>query len=751
MDSIREECGRCDMRRATVVCVSAPGCAHVPRTHRDNWLEMRRIFRDAASTGRLERTDAHAGELAVNYAEVFFKHAFAGHLQRLSACASHCMSCALSRDGCQEEKHAHQEPCDDCQLAFLPLSLLERLAGGAAADADGEGDGDDDDAVEADSDPLVDAAERQAANEASTDDLATRARFATVDFLLYVGHLVRETWSGQQRAQCLRDLKPGDAMATGDWAMKWVPFRKLERTTEWFGKNGDCWHGIMITRRLPDGRLVTNFIDLVWTGRSQKWLDVLQMLQHSLVIINREYPDVKRLVLWTDNAGCYISKELYYHLPALGVPLGIEITALFHSEASAGKTSLDAHFGNAKEAVRRAVLSGDTVHKARGGRAEGSKDAVTPLQLYQRLTETVKAGNTVGLVTSVDRSDQARKDGALKKSIKGIRGFAAVEYKADGTAEFYEAIRLGKPTVFRKSDWVKLQPAGTLRLWIGDGADAEPKLSTLDSTTAAGEGSRTAERDTLAAAHDEERHVPRKAKQVGPRLECPNPRCTATFSSVARRNQHLEHGRHRLQETTKDFIITTTLQELDRAAVHETPIALTALDAVRKERAAIKATEDHRKLAATAWRATVQAPGWALRRGNRPSRMTDEVRELLREFFMEGEKARGAKVTEDEAYRRLKERGLPEPIVKPNVIKRYFSQLSRLLDNTRAMRELAEVCVEAEQAASQQQRARQPGCQQSKRRSSAKKARRESAPTAASGASQAPPRARARKPPKARK
>ncbi len=53
------------------------------------------------------------------------------------------------------------------------------------------------------------------------------------------------------------------------------------------------------------------------------------------------------------------------------------------------------------------------------------------------------------------------------------------------------------------------------------------------------------------------------------------------------------------------------------------------------------------------------------------------------------------------ACRRLKDRGLPEPIVKRNVVMRYFFQRSYLHDNLRAMRDLAEVCQEAEQVAKQ--------------------------------------------------
>ena len=108
---------------------------------------------------------------------------------------------------------------------------------------------------------------------------------------------------------------------------------------------------------------VTCYVHLVNSCRHD-WFAVLSILENLLSTIKQGNPEVKKVYLRSDEAGCYHNRKLVPSFQELGYRLGITIVRYDHSEPQSGKDMCDRILCPMKAAIRRYRNKGHDVVSA---------------------------------------------------------------------------------------------------------------------------------------------------------------------------------------------------------------------------------------------------------------------------------------------------------------------------------------------------------------------------------------------------
>ena len=140
---------------------------------------------------------------------------------------------------------------------------------------------------------------------------------------------------------------------------------------EYFGKRGMSVMGSMLVQRVtkeikgvPTVGLSYNFYDVVIDKySSQTNVQVLCIINAVIDKIAQDYPEIKELMLGSDNASCLASHDNipYIQHRNLNTRLGILIRNWIYTEACTGKDMLDTHFAYLALLLKRYILNGNDI------------------------------------------------------------------------------------------------------------------------------------------------------------------------------------------------------------------------------------------------------------------------------------------------------------------------------------------------------------------------------------------------------
>ena len=143
-------------------------------------------------------------------------------------------------------------------------------------------------------------------NEDDQDEAFYLYRNAALAIRAWKCHLVRTVRQDQARFDALDLLDERTVLLVNDWAMKFIPQKYRESQADWFGKRGISWH-ISVAYRKVDQQLQSQaFINLIQSC-SQGSAAVVVILHHIIQTLKLEHPEIERVFLRQDNAGCYHS------------------------------------------------------------------------------------------------------------------------------------------------------------------------------------------------------------------------------------------------------------------------------------------------------------------------------------------------------------------------------------------------------------------------------------------------------------
>lgn len=177
----------------------------------------------------------------------------------------------------------------------------------------------------------------------------------------YIAHLVRKQHEKGAEQKMVDMLDDDTIYCVVDWKMKLYELVYRQAQPEYFGQRGIAWFGCMVYRKkVPqeiehdaergnDTRATTyktNFIDLTSDDGTEHAFASAAMFQVVLQQYVKSSPWVKKIMVKSDGAACFMGVEFFRALPLLCAAAGLRIVLLVRSEVGLGKSPLDGHFGN---------------------------------------------------------------------------------------------------------------------------------------------------------------------------------------------------------------------------------------------------------------------------------------------------------------------------------------------------------------------------------------------------------------------
>jgi hypothetical protein len=209
-------------------------------------------------------------------------------------------------------------------------------------------------------------------NKTSVDDARTYISDCLLRFRLYQGCRIRVRNQQIEIEKIDQDLKdevaktkaPGTkASLTVDWKMKFNEERLRESQIHNYGIRGISWHVAVLTyyawdleSKKPE-RVQVSFDQILATGNKQDGLAVLSDLEALLVKVKHEIPQIRDIILCSDNAACYHKKAMLLFIPILNAQLTtLKVSRVIHTETQDGKGACDSHGAISHRHVKKNFL-----------------------------------------------------------------------------------------------------------------------------------------------------------------------------------------------------------------------------------------------------------------------------------------------------------------------------------------------------------------------------------------------------------
>jgi hypothetical protein len=154
-------------------------------------------------------------------------------------------------------------------------------------------------------------------------------------------------------SQLINIFGNGVQVQSGDCKMKFEAASVRETTQQHFGKRGMSWHGCLfvVFRRntLENGSVIAEriniYIDQILDdGNNQDNLAICSMIEAALEVIHEQLPEIKAVVLQSDDAKCYQNNLIRILLALLNTRSAIRVERYIFTETQDGKGLIDAHF-----------------------------------------------------------------------------------------------------------------------------------------------------------------------------------------------------------------------------------------------------------------------------------------------------------------------------------------------------------------------------------------------------------------------
>ena len=190
---------------------------------------------------------------------------------------------------------------------------------------------------------------------------------------------------------------------------------------------GICWHGIMyLMRYAPDANgairedeVAVEYHDMVTDDKKEDGFAVLSACEASFNAFSIRHPGRTHAAIVCDGAGCYHGKYTSLAWPYIAKHLPMVVQSLATGEAGKNKSSLDGHFGVARNFVINSVAAG-----------LGTNDVASAAGLAKALR--YQGGMEASYVSlfAADRSKQAT---IKQTALPGVRSLASITYEHTDT------------------------------------------------------------------------------------------------------------------------------------------------------------------------------------------------------------------------------------------------------------------------------------------------------------------------------
>ena len=274
----------------------------------------------------------------------YIKTQYFNHLSVTNPVLSHCVSCAVSDTSDRKEfiaecEYNHENiECDRCQLIYQTIDALKAL--------------------------LEHYNTEQILSDYELAVIDKRLNDSKAAILQYQAHLVQVFTQESEWEKLIEKCDPTVAFYVADWGMKYLPRRHRCKMSEWFGQNGMPNHIGCFTRIVPHSfqqdsvtpkdykKQVDTYVSIVQDNAKQDALTSVAIIKENLIAYKKNYPEVKKMYLRSDNAGCYHSSTMIQALHSLEIP-DFQIVDYIYSAPCDGKSICDTYFAIIKVVLNK--------------------------------------------------------------------------------------------------------------------------------------------------------------------------------------------------------------------------------------------------------------------------------------------------------------------------------------------------------------------------------------------------------------
>uniref|UniRef100_A0A914QML5 C2H2-type domain-containing protein n=1 Tax=Panagrolaimus davidi TaxID=227884 RepID=A0A914QML5_9BILA len=457
--------------------------------------------------------------------------------------------------------------------------------------------------------------------------------YAVFNILELKSHIVRSKISEMERAIDLSELDETKAYITLDYAHKLLPTKYRETQKDFFGKEGMSNH-ITHVQTVEDGESAElSFVHIIKENK-QDSTAVIAIIVDVLKILKEK--GITSVILRSDNAGCYHSKEVILSLAQISEQSGVKIAKFSFSEPQNGKGNSDRISALVKNKVRRYVRTG--------------KNVCDEYEFFDALTETPGISYTTISVATVTRVE---KQTIPTTALRGIASYYLFIPKENGIM-VHRAANIGNGKLFKynKSINKKLLQIPSLQ------KEKEKSFGKINNE----DKWRSGKTRNKAKPTEEECQI----------FDCPNEGCDETFSSYGDYMRHIVFSGHGKVNRMRDFAAIVYQESVKQ----QKPVTYNIVQALNSERNVENTLTDE----------TTPEKGWAHRKSKKLPDITKKATEYVRTKFNEGavDKAKKWKPKAVAAAMKVAKDGDKKPLFKPNEIL-FAEQIQQLFSKFAAL------------------------------------------------------------------
>ena len=150
--------------------------------------------------------------------------------------------------------------------------------------------------------------------------------------MAWKAHILR-SMSEEAKQDALKNAVPESAILIMDWALKFIQMKYREKQADWFGKRGLSWHiTTLITNDVGSGNVELKSYAHIFDSCQQDWYAIYSIIENTLQAVKKEHPQINRVSLRSDEAGCYHNNFLMAAVSDAGKHVGITVTQYDFSE-----------------------------------------------------------------------------------------------------------------------------------------------------------------------------------------------------------------------------------------------------------------------------------------------------------------------------------------------------------------------------------------------------------------------------------
>ncbi|XP_035678162.1 uncharacterized protein LOC118416978 [Branchiostoma floridae] len=255
----------------------------------------------------------------------YLKGDYKVHVSGESPVPDHCRVYALSDDTDEAFQgscnHDHDKLCGPCEDYKVVISAIN-------------------DAV----------ATCQFTSDEDKDEVEFVVNKATEAIQSWKAHQLRTVNQDEARLDVIAELNEQKVLITQDWAMKFIPQKYRESQMDWFGKRGISWH-IAVAQRYCNGMFETKTFVHIFDSCNQDTCAVSAILSDVLMTLKHQHPEINKVYLRQDNAGCYHCGNTIAAAHLLA-QTGISIERVDFSDPQGGKGPCDRKAATVKSNMR---------------------------------------------------------------------------------------------------------------------------------------------------------------------------------------------------------------------------------------------------------------------------------------------------------------------------------------------------------------------------------------------------------------